>query len=164
MKRIILNATLAGLIASTPAFAHYGMIIPDDPMISQEDGRSVALTMSFSHPFEMDGMTLGDPVAFTVTHEGNTLDLSGDLTAATVMDDAGFTLNYPLERPGTYIFAMEPQPYWEPAEDAFITSRIASSTTLTQNTPVSRMLATLSLVSPRSALALVEANMTCGGT
>ncbi|WP_375230136.1 DUF4198 domain-containing protein [Roseobacter sp. S98] len=120
MKRIILNSTLAGLIAATPAFAHYGMIIPDDPMISQEDGRSVALTMSFSHPFEMHGMTLGEPVAFTVTHEGNTVDLSGDLTAATVMDDEGFTLNYPLERPGTYIFAMEPQPYWEPAEDAFI--------------------------------------------
>ncbi len=29
-------------------------------------------------------------------------------------------LDYPLERPGTYVFAMEPQPYWEPAEDSFI--------------------------------------------
>lgn len=27
---------------------------------------------------------------------------------------------YTLERPGKYIFAMEPQPHWEPAEDAFI--------------------------------------------
>ena len=36
------------------------------------------------------------------------------------MDDQGYTLDYPLERPGTYVFAMEPQPYWEPAEDAFI--------------------------------------------
>ena len=44
----------------------------------------------------------------------------GDLSDATVMDDQGYTLDYPLERPGTYIFAMEPQPYWEPAEDAFI--------------------------------------------
>ena len=120
MKRFFLSASLAALIATTPALAHYGMIIPNDPMISQEDGRSVALTMSFSHPFEMDGMMLDKPVSFSVTHEGATTDLLGGLQDATVMNDQGYTLEYPLERPGTYIFAMEPQPYWEPAEDAFI--------------------------------------------
>ncbi|MCC1492488.1 DUF4198 domain-containing protein [Cognatishimia sp. F0-27] len=119
MTRQVL-APLAFLIATGPALAHYGMIIPNDPMISQEDGRSVSLTMSFSHPFEMDGMMLEKPNAFTVTHEGETSDLLGQLQDATVMDDQGFTLDYPLDRPGTYIFAMEPQPYWEPAEDAFI--------------------------------------------
>lgn len=113
-------ASAAALIAAAPAMAHYGMIIPSDPMISQEDGRSVSLTMSFSHPFEMDGMTLDKPVAFSVTHEGTTTDLLGGLQDATVMAEQGYALDYPLERPGTYIFAMEPQPYWEPAEDAFI--------------------------------------------
>ncbi|KUJ79741.1 DUF4198 domain-containing protein [Ruegeria profundi] len=120
MKRHIVFAALAGTVAVTPALAHYGMIIPNDPMISQEDGRSLSLTMSFSHPFEMDGMMLEKPEAFTVTHEGATTDLLGDLQDATVMDDQGYTLDFPLERPGTYIFAMEPKPYWEPAEDAFI--------------------------------------------
>lgn len=119
MKRFIFIASLFGLVAA-PGAAHYGMIIPDDPMISQEDGRSVALTMSFSHPFEGDGMTLETPVAFSVTHEGTSTDLLADLRGETVMDDQGFVLEYPLTRPGTYIFAMEPQPYWEPAEDAFI--------------------------------------------
>lgn len=120
MTRIFQTACLVALLAATPVVAHYGMIIPNDPMISQEDGRSVSLTMSFSHPFEMDGMMLDKPVAFSVTHEGTTTDLLGDLQDATVMDDQGYTLDYPLERPGTYVFAMEPQPYWEPAEDAFI--------------------------------------------
>ena len=120
MKRHLLTASLASLIAATPALAHYGMIIPNDPMISQEDGRSVDLTMSFSHPFELDGMMLDAPVSFGVTYEGETTDLLGDLESATVMDDQGYTLTYPVERPGTYIFTMEPQPYWEPAEDAFI--------------------------------------------
>lgn len=120
MKRHFLTASLATLIAATPALAHYGMIIPNDPMISQQDGRSVALTMSFSHPFELDGMMLETPVSFSVTHEGTTTDLLGELQDATVMEEQGYTLDYPLERPGTYIFAMEPQPYWEPAEDAFI--------------------------------------------
>ena len=120
MKNRLLIALLATGIAATPALAHYGMIIPNDPMISQEDGRSVSLTMSFSHPFEMDGMMLETPVSFSVTHKGNTTDLLGRLQSETVMDEQGYTLDYALERPGTYIFAMEPQPYWEPAEDAFI--------------------------------------------
>lgn len=120
MTRHLITVSLAGLIAATPALAHYGMIIPSDPMISQEDGRSVGLTMSFSHPFETDGMMLDRPVGFSVTHEGSTTDLLGALEDATVMDEQGYTLDYPLDRPGTYIFAMEPQPYWEPAEDAFI--------------------------------------------
>ncbi|MDP5359333.1 MAG: DUF4198 domain-containing protein, partial [Paracoccaceae bacterium] len=55
-----------------------------------------------------------------VTHDGETTDLLGDLVGAEVMGQPGFTLDYPLARPGTYVFAMEPQPYWEPAEDSYI--------------------------------------------
>ena len=116
----LLGASLVSMIAAAPALAHYGMIIPNDPMISQDDGREVALTMSFSHPFELDGMMLDRPVSFSVTHEGAETDLLGGLEGETIMDDQGYTLDYRLDRPGTYIFAMEPQPYWEPAEDAFI--------------------------------------------
>ncbi|SLN40727.1 DUF4198 domain-containing protein [Pseudooctadecabacter jejudonensis] len=120
MKRHLVTASIATLIATTPALAHYGMIIPNDPMISQEDGRSVDLTMSFSHPFELDGMTLGTPEAFAVTYGDETTDLLGELQEATVMGDQGYTLSYDLARPGTYIFTMEPKPFWEPAEDSFI--------------------------------------------
>lgn len=120
MKHLLTSASLAVLLAATPAVAHYGMIIPSDPMMSQQDGRRVALTLSFSHPFEMDGMVLDTPVSVSVTHDGETTDLMGELKSAKVMEEEGFTLDYPLERPGTYVFAMEPQPYWEPAEDAFI--------------------------------------------
>ncbi|MEM1064417.1 MAG: DUF4198 domain-containing protein [Pseudomonadota bacterium] len=120
MKQSVLAAPLALMIAAAPASAHYGMIIPSDPMISQKDGRSVALTLSFSHPFEMDGMMLDRPVAFNVMHGGATVNILGSLQDATVMEEQGFTLDYPLQRPGTYVFSMEPQPYWEPAEDAFV--------------------------------------------
>jgi len=121
MKPVILAGAVAGaLLAAPAAHAHYGMIIPSDPMISQEDGRSVALTLSFSHPFEVDGMVLDKPESFGVTTGGETIDLLDDLEPATVMDEPGFSLEYALDRPGTYVFHMEPQPYWEPAEDAFI--------------------------------------------
>lgn len=120
MKQVFLAAPLAIAVAAGPAVAHYGMIIPDDAMVSQEDGRSVELALSFSHPFELDGMMLDRPVSFAVTHEGETTDLLGRLEDASVMDAQGYRLDYALDRPGTYVFHMEPQPYWEPAEDAFI--------------------------------------------
>lgn len=120
-----MQLTLATALATTAltagaALAHYGMIIPNDPMVSQQDGRSVALEVTFSHPFELDGMELATPVSFSVTHEGETTDLLEELQPATLMEAAGYTLDYDLDRPGTYIFAMEPQPYWEPAEDSYI--------------------------------------------
>ncbi|MEM6610245.1 MAG: DUF4198 domain-containing protein [Pseudomonadota bacterium] len=119
-KSTLTTGLAASLMASTAAFAHYGMIIPSDPMLSQQDGRSISLDVSFSHPFELAGMELVTPVSFTVTHEGETTDLLETLTPATIMESPGFTLDYDLARPGTYIFAMEPVPYWEPAEDSFI--------------------------------------------
>ncbi|MDF1727817.1 MAG: DUF4198 domain-containing protein [Sulfitobacter sp.] len=115
------SATLAvAALTGGAALAHYGMIIPSDPMISQDDGRSVQLEVSFSHPFERAGMTLEEPVSFNVTHDGETTDLLGDLTGADLMGEAGYRLAYPLQRPGTYLFSMEPKPYWEPAEDSYI--------------------------------------------
>jgi len=118
VRTIGVLAVSAALVA--PAVAHYGMVIPSDPMVGQEEGRSVALTLSFSHPFERDGMVLERPVSLGVTHDGETTDLMPRLEEATVMDEPGYTLEVPLERPGGYVFHMEPQPYWEPAEDAFI--------------------------------------------
>lgn len=120
MKLKFTAALAMAALTSTAAMAHYGMIIPSDPMVSQEDGRSVELTLSFSHPFELAGMPLVTPVSVTVTHEGETTDLSGELNDAEVMDHPGFVMDYPLARPGTYVFAMEPQPYWEPAEESYI--------------------------------------------
>jgi cobalt/nickel transport protein len=120
VKSVLAFSVAATIAASGAAIAHYGMIIPSDPMVSQEDGRSISLNVSFSHPFELAGMELVRPVAFSVTHDGETTDLLDALAPATIMESPGFTLEYELARPGTYVFAMEPEPYWEPAEDSFI--------------------------------------------
>lgn len=121
--RSFLVATTAALVAALApaASAHYGMIIPSDNMVSQEDGRSVHLALSFSHPFEGHGMVLERPEAFTVTHAGETSSLLDALQPTEVMGKPAFMLDYRLGRPGTYVFAMTPQAYWEPEEDAFIT-------------------------------------------
>ena len=105
---------------SSPAIAHFGMVIPSDSMVMQADSRTINLTLSFSHPMEMAGMTLEKPTVFAVSANGKNHSLLGQLKPATVMDHEAWTVDYPIKRPGVYMFHMEPQPYWEPAEDCFI--------------------------------------------
>ena len=110
---------LAALLA-TPAYAHFGLVLPESSMIAQEDGRSVDVTFAFVHPFEQYGMPLVPPATVSVHADGTTTDLTDSLTPAPLFDEPAFTAEVPLSRPGAYTIAMTPQPYWEPAEDAFI--------------------------------------------
>jgi cobalt/nickel transport protein len=105
---------------ASSALAHYGMVIPSDTMVMADDPRSIDVTLSFSHPFEGVGMPLVKPRAFGVVANGEKEDLLPALAPATVMDHSAWKLNYAVKRPGIYTFFMEPQPYWEPAEDCFI--------------------------------------------
>lgn len=113
-------AVMLVLLLGGTAGAHFGMVIPSDNMVMQDDGRSVTLTLSFSHPMEMAGMELVKPKAFRVRANGQMQDLVPDLQATQVMEHAAWKAAYGVKRPGVYMFVMEPQPYWEPAEDCFI--------------------------------------------
>jgi cobalt/nickel transport protein len=42
------------------------------------------------------------------------------LEATQIMGHRAWQVDYPIKRPGVYVFCMEPEPYWEPAEDSFI--------------------------------------------
>ncbi len=100
--------------------AHFGMVIPSDSMVMQDDPRTIQLTLSFSHPFEMVGMDLEKPKVFDVMANQKIESLLGALSQTKVMDHAAFTAGYKIRRPGVYMFYMEPKPYWEPVEDCFI--------------------------------------------
>jgi cobalt/nickel transport protein len=115
----VLTALLA-LLPVVPAGAHFGMLIPSDSMVMQNDSRSVKVTLSFSHPFEMVGMDMARPRVFNAVAGGMSKDLLGLLEETRVMGHQAWQAVYPLKRPGVYMFYMEPQPYWEPAEDSFI--------------------------------------------
>jgi cobalt/nickel transport protein len=101
------------------AFAHFGMLIPDQHIIQQEK-KDTTLTLAFSHPFENIGMDLIQPKKFTVTANGETTDLSSTLKKTTFMEHKGWESSFNFSRPGVYQFVMEPTPYWEPAEDVSI--------------------------------------------
>ncbi len=119
MKSVCLTAFFV-LSLTSFAFAHFGMIIPSDSMVMQDDERTLDLTLSFSHPFEGHGMELIKPAAFFVVKEGEKTNLLDSLSKATVMGHGAWSTRFPVRRPGAYTFCMEPVPYWEPAEDCFI--------------------------------------------
>jgi cobalt/nickel transport protein len=122
MKRMFLGWLIVLLLGVLPqsAMAHFGMVIPSDTMVMAEDARSVKLTLSFSHPFEQVGMPLVKPKQMQVFVGGQPQDMLGNLKQTKVFDHPAWTLDYAVKRPGVYKFVMEPQPYWEPAEDCFI--------------------------------------------
>lgn len=107
-------------IATPSAFAHFGMVIPSDSMVMQKDDRTVNLTLSFSHPFEKNGMEMVKPKAFGVVANGDKSDLLKKLKKTSFLGHTAWNINYKIKRPGIYMFYVEPIPYWEPAEDCFI--------------------------------------------
>lgn len=102
------------------ALAHFGMVIPSDSMVMQDENRTLVLKASFSHPFEGVGMELIKPEEFGVLAHGKKQNLLADLKKITIMDHTAWGLSYTVKRPGVYMFYMTPKPYWEPAEDCFI--------------------------------------------
>jgi len=108
------------LLWSVPASGHFGMVIPSDNMVVQGDKRELNMQLSFSHPMEMMGMDMQRPAVFQVVSPLGKLDLVAKLEAVQVMGQAAWSMDYRIKRPGVYVFHMQPQPYWEPAEDCFI--------------------------------------------
>jgi cobalt/nickel transport protein len=108
------------VVAAAPVAAHFGMVIPSDSMVMQTDNRTVTLKLSFSHPFEGIGMELVEPKTLAVLAHGRTIDLGGLLKETEIMGQRGWQADFRVKRPGVYMFYMEPQPFWEPAEDIFI--------------------------------------------
>ncbi len=108
------------ILSPLTTFAHFGMVIPSDQMVMQDEDRSVHLTLSFSHPMEMVGMELVKPEIFGVVANGIRTNLTTNLKKKMFLGYTAWETDYAIKRPGVYMFFMEPVPYWEPTEDAFI--------------------------------------------
>ena len=119
-KQIVPVMTILLILAfSSSAFAHFGMLIPENSIIKPEK-KSAELQLSFSHPFELVGMNLVKPKKFSVFYDGKETNLLPTLKKTKVMSHDSFKTEYKFKRPGMYTFFMEPEPYPEPAEDNYI--------------------------------------------
>ena len=87
MKRLFMLIIMSTVIAFSTgsAMAHYGMLIPSDSMVMQNDNRTVNLTLSFSHPFEGEGMELIKPAVFGAMANGKKVNLLKTLQKTMVM-------------------------------------------------------------------------------
>ena len=108
------------LMSAGPAPAHFGMVIPSDEMVMQGEGRDVKVDLLFWHPFEGIGMELMKPAKFAVVINGKETDLLGSVRSTKTNGHQTWSAGFKIKRPGVYMFYMEPQAYWEPAEDCFI--------------------------------------------
>jgi cobalt/nickel transport protein len=115
-----LAAIVLVCIFSGPAMAHFGMVIPSKAVIEDQKEASISVEFSFSHPMEMVGMPLAKPKSVQIIADGKAEDIGASLQAAKVMAHDAWKTQYTVKKPGVYQVVMEPQPYWEPAEDCFI--------------------------------------------
>ena len=120
-----LSAGIALTLSGGQVNAHFQMIIPSDDMVKQTEPRTLGLDLLFWHPYEGIGMNMVKPVQFGVLANGQNQDLLSSLKASKTQDIEGkafdtFETSYKFKRPGDHVFYVEPQPYWEPAEESFI--------------------------------------------
>jgi uncharacterized GH25 family protein len=126
MKKSVLCLVFSLLFLSmcSNAFAHFGMVIPSDSMVMPGESKIITLTTSFSHPMEVVGMEMGKPAQFGVVTGEKRHNLLGLLKETKVMGHKAWQGNYRINRPGVYIFYMEPTPYWEQAIRALCRERL----------------------------------------
>lgn len=119
--RFITSCTIIIVLAMiTAGYAHFGMIIPSDDMVTTSDKKTISLGAMFIHPMEGDYMNMVRPAQFGVLSSGQKKDLLSTLKEKKVKGFSTWNTTYKIKRPGDHIFYVEPFPYWEPAEDCFI--------------------------------------------
>jgi cobalt/nickel transport protein len=123
VKRIFFILLTLILCATTPSLAHFGVIIPSDDIVGQNDPRSLSVAIKFMHPFEGGHMDMARPQQFGVMHRGAKTDLLASLQAGQSESEhptRWWQGDFGIKRPGDHTFYVVPTPYWEPAEDLFI--------------------------------------------
>ncbi|MGB9716373.1 MAG: DUF4198 domain-containing protein [Thermodesulfovibrionales bacterium] len=123
MKKKLVKAFLATtivLLSFSLSWAHFGVIIPSDDIISKEDKKDIILQVKFIHPFEGHYMNMEMPKAFGVMIDGKKHDLLQTLKKNVVKGFTTWEASYKIKQPGDHVFYVEPSPYWEPAEECFI--------------------------------------------
>ncbi|MDP8234724.1 MAG: DUF4198 domain-containing protein [Candidatus Saelkia tenebricola] len=114
------------LVLGNKCFAHFGMIIPATDIVESQKEADLNLKVMFAHPFQGSTMNMEKPVQFGVYFDGEKEDLMPLLKSIGVKNyndpesHQAWGADFKIKRPGDYIFYLQPQAYWEPAEDKFI--------------------------------------------
>ena len=97
------------------ANAHFLTFMSNTDNVSNPKQTKVDLDISFIHPFEQTGMTMEKPEVFANNKENKLV-----LKEIKKLEHKAWNSSYDIKTPGVYKFFVQPQPYFEPAEEKFI--------------------------------------------
>lgn len=114
-----LCVALAAFGLPSAAFAHFQELIPTDDVLTE--GGPVTLDLIFTHPMDRGPtMDMEKPVRFGVMRGDVVTDLTSSLEERQVDGRRAWRAKDEIKEPGAAIYFVEPQPYWESAEQKFI--------------------------------------------
>ncbi|MFP4333662.1 MAG: DUF4198 domain-containing protein [Campylobacterales bacterium] len=123
MKKII-SAVAATAIFTTGAFAHFQVMYIKESAMSKPTKQQMELV--FTHPFaDEHTMDMGTPNDFYVINpKGQKENLKNKIKEISFKGNhnsgKGYELDYTFKRMGDYLFVLDPAPYYEKNEDAYI--------------------------------------------
>ena len=110
MKKIIFL-----ILTTLYANAHFLTFMANTDNIFNQKQTKVNFDISFVHPFEQTGMVMEKPEVF-VNSKNNKLNLIQTIK----FNQKAWNSSYEIKTPGIYKFFVQPQPYFEPSEEKFI--------------------------------------------
>lgn len=114
-------SVLSGIILLVNmATAHFMAVIPNSDHITHKSGNKVTVEYKFMHPFEQTYMEMGKPQKAGIVLKGKDTDVTEKLHSMKYAGHQGWKLETEIKRPGDYLFYVDPEPYFEPAEGKFI--------------------------------------------
>ncbi|MFA7570515.1 MAG: DUF4198 domain-containing protein [Sulfurimonadaceae bacterium] len=110
MKKIILL-----LAVCLYANAHFLTFMSNQDVVEDQNKAKLLFDISFIHPFEQSGMTMEKPKLYL-----NSTKQELPLEQSKKFDHKAWKSQYVLKKPGLNQFFVQPQAYFEPAEEKFI--------------------------------------------
>ncbi len=109
-------------VFSLSTSAHFQMLLPSDEVVMQGEETTIDLNLLFTHPMSAEEvMDMDKPVKFGVYHQGESKNLLQSLQPIKILEGDAYAASYKIKGFGDFIFFVEPAPYWEEAEDKYIT-------------------------------------------
>lgn len=103
------------------SYSHFQYLLPSDDIVTTGESTNIVLEVVFGHPFLGQFMNMERPLRFGVAVRGETVSLLDALKPLQIEKGiTAYTATYRIRKPGDHVFYVEPFPYFEPAEEAFI--------------------------------------------
>ncbi|MGA1932597.1 DUF4198 domain-containing protein [Arcobacter sp. YIC-464] len=111
MKKLILLFCFA-IVAN----AHFLTLLPNTDLIQNKNESKLNIEAMFIHPYEQTGMNMEKPKGIFLNTKSNPLPLN----EIKLFNEKAWATTYSVNKPGVYKFFTIPEPYFEPAEEKYI--------------------------------------------